>query len=219
MTYDVAGRHYKTKSSLLAELRRILYAYEPEETISGNDSEILAGVLDMHPYRDQKVGHGVSRFYVRVNAQYGNNRGFWLDRVDGSATDWSFMEALKPATNLQNVLGAMRWLIKDQITAHKRAYFADHARRPCSYTGEEISPGDSHVDHVRPNTFERLAQDFALHHEIKLDTIQVQESGDGDVCQVFADPGLAASWQRYHRDNAVLTVISRQANLSHAKRK
>jgi|GEM_PF-2847833 len=227
MTFVLAGVTYSTQAAAKEALQRVLYSSEPGETIVGADRNLLADVLDLHPERERKIGVGVARFFVMTVEAYRDRRGFVrknrcfaLERLDGSTTDWSFTEALRrrPTPNAVKVKGAMRELIREQTQAFRSRAFADGESLACPYTGELLRPDNSDVDHESPQTFDNLVAWFLRSRGLGIDDVVVARNGDGVIGDVLDDADLAADWVEYHRENAVLRLISRVGNLSHAKR-
>lgn len=79
---------FERKSDANAFFRDMLYKYELGDKVSGNDTKILAALLEMHPEAAEKVGCGIQSFSVRT-ADY-NTRCFWVNRTDGSTEKFSF---------------------------------------------------------------------------------------------------------------------------------
>ena len=102
-TYSFGGRAYPSKKAVKDRCRDLLGLTAP---FSEEDSSFLADLLALHPEADEKVGCGVVRFYAD-----GDGWGkvcFWLERLDGGKTDWSFLACLDPPTHVDEVRAAMR---------------------------------------------------------------------------------------------------------------
>jgi len=227
MAFVLAGVAYPTQAAVKEALQRVLNSSEPGETIVGADRNLLADVLDLHPEREKKIGVGVARFFVMTVEAYRDRRGFAsknrcfaLERLDGSTTDWSFTKSLRrrPTPHAVKVKGAMRALIREQTQALRLRAFADGESPACPYTGELLRPDNSDVDHKSPQTFDNLVVWFLRDRGLGIDEVAVATNEDGAIGYVLDDVGLAAEWVDYHLENAVLRVISKTANLSHAKR-
>ena len=68
--------------------KNMLYKYELGDKVSPDDAEILTNLIAMHPESPDKIGVGIESFSVRT-ADY-NTRCFWVNRVDGTTTNFSF---------------------------------------------------------------------------------------------------------------------------------
>lgn len=98
--YRIAEETFSTKKALIERVRKILYAYPERGVLTTNDQRFMADLLMHHPDANQKIGGGIARMWVQTNPVYTNTRNFWLERVDGSSTDFSFMECLSETTHL-----------------------------------------------------------------------------------------------------------------------
>ena len=204
---------FPTKSAATHAIREVLYRYRTGDTVSDADAAFLMGVLARHRQAKAKIGCGVASFQVEQNQ---GSRGFWLTRIDGSRTDWSFVTCLTPKSHEGEVHDAFRTAVRDQIVAFKTAQFAA-GPVCCPHTGERLACDDlAHVDHQPP--FLQLVRDFLTIRGLTLDDIQVVPTVDGNTASELSDQSLAAEWSRYHATHARLTVVSRRANLGLLKR-
>lgn len=69
-------------------LRDMLYKYDLGDKVTDEDAAILTHLVHMHPEAGEKIGLGIESFSVRT-ADYGT-RCFWVNRVDGTTTKFSF---------------------------------------------------------------------------------------------------------------------------------
>lgn len=212
MRYRIGSREFSTKATATQACREILYSYRPGDTVSDLDHvEFLAALLDLHPHAGIKRGPGVATFQVEPN-EYGKVC-FWLTRVDGTRTDWSFIQCLRPTPPAAERLNAFRSAVVGQILA-----FKDTVSFPCAcpITGEELLVDTCHVDHVVP--FKALVELFLAGEGVALLDVKVRPHGDGDSRDELADLVLLSRWQIYHASNAQLRAVSRTANLSVLRR-
>jgi hypothetical protein len=104
------------------------------------------------------------------------------------------------------------------VKEFKDRHYALHAARGlpvvCPLTGEPVALEDAHVDHVPPDTFDSLLSRFVAEAGIDPGSVKTTGHGDGEVVLRLADAGLARAWERFHRENARLRVVSRRGNLS-----
>lgn len=209
---------FATKATLQDYIRTIVGKYADEETLSGPDLRFVLALLDRHPNADVKVGAGVESIIVRRNPVYRQTRGFHIFRVDGTDTDFSWVECLNPTPHAKKVARALRALIEPQTMAFKQRFF-DTQPHVCALTGESISFVGSHVDHVPPLTFEYLVSAFCSDYGIDINTVPLRdELADNKYVDVIDDDLIAVRWTDYHAAHAVLRVVSRLGNLSYSKR-
>ena len=81
----------------------------------------------------------------------------------------------------------------------------------CALTGAPLDPSDCHADHVVP--FEELA-DEVVASVGGLDAIPIVPSADGVTVHPVADGVVKETWRAFHRERAVLRLVTARANLS-----
>lgn len=99
----IGPRSFRTQKSALEHYKALLHRYQDGDRISdpGDHTDLVALVERYDPILDQvgepakdcgQIGH----FERRLNTGTGwSNSGFWVVRLDGSATDFSYIWAVK----------------------------------------------------------------------------------------------------------------------------
>jgi len=175
--------------------------------VTGPDHEFLLALLDCHSEAESKIGAGVDHFEVRPNRF--KTPTFWLVRVDGSETDFSYRNCLygKPSHRAQ-VLAALRVACAPQCIAFKKLALANPYQR-CTITGEPLDE-TSEVHHLHWS-FNTIAVAFAEQCG-GFDSIRVTPTKDRAVGRTLADDALAERWREFHRRTAVLSLITLEAH-------
>ena len=89
--YQIGGRPFFTRQELEEFIREIVRRYEDGVPVGPEDQQFLENLFRRHPDVHDKFGDGIASIEVRTNkAMYGKNRGFWIQRVDGSDIDISW---------------------------------------------------------------------------------------------------------------------------------
>lgn len=210
MTKVPSDRKRAWKKLVGDRAREILNRATIGQPIAGDAESFLRDLVTLHPEAEDKIGCGIDRFEVRQNEWKG--RTFWLVRLDGTETDFSFLKCLTPPTAEQDFAHACRCCVVDQILAFKNAIFDRSPSIECPVTGEALTRQTAHIDHAPPNTFRELVARFAA--QIPDIRAAVKPTADGDLRTTFADPSVAARFSEFHRANATLRAVSRRANLS-----
>jgi hypothetical protein len=200
----LGGQTFKTKTQVTAACRDMLYGR------ASIDHAFLLDLLSLHQESDQKIGCGVQRFFTAPDG-YGGI-GFWLERVDGSKTDWSFVKCLTPPTHRQEVLAGLRHAIGDQVLAFRGKALARGA--VCAITGVPVTVRTAHVDHKPPKTFAALVEAFLKEQHLDFDDIAVESTADGSTVTELFDPAVVEAWSIFHAQEAELQLTSAQANLA-----
>ncbi len=207
--YVLGAKRYATKKAVIAHCRSILDAATLPTV---DDAAFLLDLLGHHRKAAQKIGCGVRRFFVHADGFGG--RCFWLERLDGTCTDWSFLSCLAPPTREQEVRSALRALVSADVVAFRDDVFAASPVRACAITGAPVTRDDAHVDHQPPDTFLSLVERFLVRLGRGYAEILIKPTSDGCTVTRLADDEVARAWIEFHRTHAVLRVTSAHANLS-----
>lgn len=221
-SYTINGVTFTTQQELVAHIRAILKRYSNGEMLDMFDNLFVYDLLRLHPEADRKIGSGVEFFFVADNPVYPGprSRGFRVHRADGSETDFSFWECVRPSSHSQKVIDAFRHVIEPDLRQFKQHVFdsSDDGIVACPDTGQTLTFTSAHVDHKAPLTFDRMIADFLVFEGISANDVRLHASGDNEYQDRLVDLALQERWIAYHRDNAVLEVVSATANLSLRKR-
>lgn len=215
--YLVGGLRFKTQKQLKEYVRWILHAAPSGEPLNDRSLAFMNELLSLHPQADQKIGSGVKAMVVRQNPVFRDTRGFWIIRTDGSETDFSFLECISASNHRAKVLSAARGAVVGQILAFREAWFANNADVSgyvvCPLTGDAVTVENCHVDHIPPQTFVRLWEQFMEWQDTNFDKVALLPGQDNSFGDVFADQQFSADWSDFHANCARLRVTSVYGNL------
>lgn len=110
----------------------------------------------------------------------------------------------------------MRDAVADQVMEFRDRAFAETDQLVCRLTGVPISKYHSHVDHISPNTFAAIAEDWLKVNKLSFAEVELARSHDGYGWTLSA-PEQIAGWSYFHRAHAQLRLLSPQGNLSEAR--
>ncbi|MBX3208412.1 MAG: DCL family protein [Labilithrix sp.] len=210
--YTIHGIEFRTQKALREHCSRLLKL----PTLDADAQSFLRELLERHPERDIKVGCGVARVYIGGN-DFGK-RCFWIERIDGSRTDFSFISCISPPSHESEVRTAMRRHIDSQIIAFRDHAFSEGVAVACAITGQLVANEDAHIDHRPPNTFHTLVDRFLASESREIRTVAVEPTRDGVTAWGLADLELAARWSAFHAQYCDLQVVTKRANLSQGSR-
>ena len=218
-TYLVHGEVFRTKSELQERIKRILWRYEDRQTLATDDFEFMLDLLQHHPRAETKMGVGVAHMLVKKNPIYHGTRSFYLVRLDGTETDFSYLECITPTSKRKKVKMACRALVEPYTMEFKQRFFDERGGVAiCELTGEKIYFIGSHVDHIPPKTFDALFAQFIDYYGIDIEAIDLKdEFVDNKIQNELADENLSTLWVKWHNEHAELRVVSKCANLSRVK--
>lgn len=211
---------FKSKKAAIAALRAIRDAHKDRQLIVDEDAlDVLMGVVAAHPQAAEKIGAGIAGFYVAQAPEY-STRCFYLKRVDGSHTDFSWNEAVTPTTPPKRLHSACRNAIADQKLEFRDAEWRqdDLAPRICAITGKSFTREEAHVDHCPPKTHAKLVEQWLSHTSLAVADILIDHIGDLRATDHLADKDQRVAWKRFHLKHAELRIVSASGNLQQGTR-
>jgi hypothetical protein len=143
-----------------------------------------------------------------MHRSYAITRCFWLERHDGTITDISYLECLKPSTHSEQVTHALRCAVSPDVVRAKT-----YLPLGCAVCR---APDGDHVDHAQP-PFTVLAEHW-LETVGGAAAIALEPSSDADGITRLSDDALAGAWVLFHREHALLQRLCSACNLSKGAR-
>jgi len=209
----VGTQTFQTMDEFKTYVRKMLYDIEQGVVIGEPHHSFLCQLVLRHKEAADKIGSGIKHFKVLTNTNYGGkNRCFYLFRTDGTHTDFSYQKCVATPSPWQMYMDALRTAVIEQIIAAREAAFGRSEEILCPIKNVMITRSACHVDHVAPNTFAALVDRFNdeewIHEEIPPST----GGGDNACGRRLTDKGLEERWRYFHRANARLRVISKEAH-------
>lgn len=223
------GKAWSTQTEALAHFRSMLHRYADNACLEDRaDHDDLVALLERYDGvisdGPSKIGPGIDSFFRRRNiGENYSTPGFWVRRVDGTETDFSFPAAVRgePKTWQQEFYDACRNAVAADLKAAKRAHFQKYGDAnglvPCDLTDELISFEEAHIDHAYP-TFGQLVVSFRAANGWQQDvpTGLLTAPSDAQTTTLFVVSEVAERFRSFHRGAASLRVIARRQNLSMA---
>lgn len=205
-----------------AHFKEMLNRHDLGDDVTRQDRDELYALLRRHPEAVTKIGLGVERFFV--DKAYMGTRCFWIERIDGSTTDFSYSSCVsgKAPTIDQEFAQACRVAVDPDLREAKRRYFDTHAddagRVKCAVTGEFLTIDEAHIDHKPPMTFEVIVNTFrSSHPEIVPDYDIITPPADSQFVPQFTDDAVRDAFRSYHHNIAEqgnLQIVTARTNLS-----
>lgn len=210
----IGDEAFPSKEAAKIRVRAMIGRYSFGEHLNADDMTFCLNLFQHHTEYTNKIGVGIRAIEVCRDEQ--GNRYLHLHRTDGTDIDISWVHCISPKKWETVVLEALRSSIKAQIQEAKESFLRLGVK--CPFRGTQLSASNSHVDHSQP-TFSQLVSEFLRCHSLQLSDIHLMEQPGNDFRGLIADKTLRDAWERFHRDNAKLRLISNAANLSDARRK
>lgn len=192
-----------------------------------SDHDDLLALLERYDFAigdaPGKIGVGVNHFETRINVTNGGRSvGFWVVRVDGSETDFSFIRAVNeaPKRELEQLSDACREAVFPELQSAKALYFATHAdthgKVSCAFTGNSITVKECALEYLQSG-FAQIVKTFAdlKGWGVKIPPNILTEPADAQTTTVFASPDCAAAFRQFHRETAQICVVDKANRRSH----
>lgn len=187
-------------------------AYSPGETIA--DPTHLRAVTDLlqcHVDRAQKIGAGIKRLFVDSAPDH-PSLCFWVERVDGVATDFGVPSCLQGIGTLNRQ--SFRQIIRPVIEDFKRARIGNSPTFASDFSGTTFWVSVAHVDHEVP--FDGIIAKFAALEDFSLETRLLTVSQDACSVPVWLDRALPGRFLNHHA-RYPLRLVHKLENLSDIK--
>ena len=213
---------FPTKARAEAYIRGILESYPrnctPRPNCAGHalreeHRAFVYDILRLHRHFETIAGSGVREIRVQ-HIKDGAQARFMLVRGEYDWRDFSWRDALYPRDHKQDVHKVCRSLVRDQISRFKDRAFGPLEILHCPVTGEVTDWSGSDVDHIPPDTFEALVEEWLQTLAIKYEDVEIVPSPNYEEESTFLDTVLSQTWREYHRKHAKLRVVSAFANRS-----
>ena len=214
----IGSNEFKFQKDALEFYKEILTRVRANAEIKGEDHEHLLALIERHPDAVQKIGVGITYFY-KAPTEMGTSC-FWIHRIDGSKTDFSYLSAVtaKSKSLYQKFADACRHAVRNDLRKTKEEFFKNHADEKgcieCEVSGNKITIYESHLDHKKPLTFQVIVITFIHANQIEINNEMLSLSVDGQFETEFLDLSLKEKFREFHHRVAQLRIINPKANLS-----
>jgi hypothetical protein len=137
----------KYKKTLLEKCKFILNKYEINSILNDEDKIYMTTIIQNHKEAKQKIGCGIKNIRIRLS-QY-NNKAFYIERNDGTTTDFSYIKSLYHASPISDIKKACRTAIYQDILYYKDQLYKKKVI--CIICNKEISKEELHIHHNKPD--------------------------------------------------------------------
>ena len=193
----------------MAEIRA---AYSPGETITDAlHTRAVMDLLQCHVDRAQKIGAGIKRLFVDYAPDH-PSLCFWVERVDGVATDFGVPSCLQGIGILNRQ--SFRQLVRPVIEEFKQRRTGTSVTFVSDFSGASFSVSEAQVDHE--TAFEDILAGFAAAEGFSIETKLLTMSRDACSVPVWIDPTLPDRFLQHHA-KFPLRLVQRRENLSDIK--
>ena len=210
---------FVSKKEAAAYFRNILQSAELEVELSSSDLADVEALLSCHPAANEKIGTGIAAIFVGQDTFGG--RCYHVRRADNTVDNFGMKYCINgepPA--FRRFSNACRLVVATDMADFRNRAFNDPEKClngyvRCAKTGFWVSSAGAHVDHAFPLTFSRIVRDFISSRAIDLEKFDAY-AHEGLYGCVFSDPAMVEDFRQYHKEVAVLQVVTKESNLRDA---
>lgn len=211
--YRFGKEAFTSQAAVMKHSAEMRAKYGVGETISAADD--IAFLMDLvagHIHCGDKAGVGVARFYSDYAPEHGTVC-FWLQRTDGSKTDFGVPACIRGIIHLNKQ--SLREAIAPQLAVFKSTKLPVSCDTFTSeYSGNLFPAEDAVVDHVEP--FDQIVEHFFREQGVNIASEMLTKSVDASSKPVWRNPALIDQFMAYHAIFPLRLVHWRE-NLSEIK--
>lgn len=212
-----SGLTFKSAAAAQRHAKAIKDRYQIGESLNAQDRADIVAFARHHA--DDKRPDDVNDIIIRVPpGRPPTAAGLHLVYADGTVDDCSYKYFFKPGQRHEvQVKRALRDLIEPQIVEFREAMRkqADiEGRVACAITGVPTPIGEMHIDHKPPKTFDALVAGFLSELGLTFADIPISAPAANQATVTILDEAVHIDFDTYHRENCVLQITSKGANLS-----
>lgn len=233
----IGKKTFPSKKSATKFYKDILDSYNFGEKLNNSDAEALIVLVatseDTTPAETLEYAQDCIYGYISEDEEYNewfaNNRitgvvvdrhpdfrttkcFFFLEKTEGKNEKNIFSYRAKIngyPTDIQRFSRACRFTVYDRIRKFKMGQFKNRPVK-CVISGEIVEWEECQVDHKSPLTFSVIVKSFIIANNLDIAKIEYTYSNSREK---FVDESIAKNFDEFHKNMAVLRIISTKENL------
>jgi hypothetical protein len=211
--YRFGKESFSSQDAVMKHSSAMRARYGVGQTISAPDD--IAFLLDLvagHIHSDDKSGVGVARFYSDYAPEHATTC-FWLERTDGTRTDFGVPACIKKIGHLNKQ--SLREAIAPQLAEFKsRKLVSSPVSFISEFSGKTFPVAEAVADHVEP--FDTIVDQFFGERGVDIKTEMLTRSVDASSVPVWRNTKLIEEFLKFHALFPLRLVHARE-NLSEIK--
>jgi hypothetical protein len=200
-----------TKKELTERCRAITRQYNINEKIDNAEHfAFLMNLFSRHSEWDMKRGCGIKS--ITVKKDFYGNKYFYLNRVDGTGTDISFVHCISERKPIAIIKQACRYAVRNEIEAYRRKN-VQYGVTTCPITGDVLTQDNTHIDHY-DLTFQQMFDRWIAGRSIDELFKKINKTDDNSLLTYFTCDLLISEFIEFHNKHCKLRAVTKTANLS-----
>jgi len=212
----IQGEVFSNRASLSRRCVAIKQTLESTGIITDTDESFIFEVLSHHPnwaikslcdepvLSIDKARYGTTCWYLTCEGQEPQSISI------GEAIKGVFNKYTSTSDTLYDFKQSARSAVEDQIKTF-RASLVEANEMTCAISGVSLSPSEIHIDHQPPRYFDTLLFEYTQANSINPMREGITVHSGGRIS--FTKQSTREGWSQYHKQEASLRAISKQANL------
>lgn len=207
----INGIEFNSKTQAQKYVKELLTKYTNNDILSQEDFEFMIAYFKHFHYEwIRKSGAGVE--YIFIKKSVWDNNEFWIQRVDGSTTDISYILKRIEKPDYKYMLElALSQAVSNDILAFKNELFKGQEQITLEETNEEVTENDVELTYI-DNSFRTITTEFMASKELKATAELFVANDDLSSLPELIDADLVAAFVAYHNEVAKLKAVSVKAN-------
>jgi len=188
----LAGHEFSSLTAAKIYAKSLLDKYNPGDCIKEDEVAFMKAAIALRGTEKlmEKIGVGIESIFIDYNR--GGDKGFYIRRVDGSETDFSYLKCFTKQSVFTDFSTACRNAVKEDKAALK--------------TGLGFDQYDVHHNGL---DFKAIVQAFIEDRHIDITTIEFL-TGDGIEGRYFMDEELTTAFREFHSLHASMEVLPKK---------
>jgi len=213
----IGDKTFSSKSKAQSFYKGILNSYEVGEELSEEDCKNISDLVYMDCGLDneeisayeEETGDYIKSVMVDYHPEFRSTKCFFLMGGIDEKQLFSYLLAINGAiSDNQRFSKTCRHLVSERLREFKKQRFENRPVK-CAITNEIVEWEECQIDHKAPLTFSVIVKSFIIAHKIDISKVEY-------VCELtkeqFADQELADKFDAFHKEMAVLRVLSTKQN-------
>ncbi|ACZ12922.1 DCL family protein [Sulfurospirillum deleyianum] len=214
-TIKIGNQEFTSKTQALTFYKIILNAYKVGEELNRQDFASVKNLV----YRDfeneeieayeKETGDYLKSVTVDLHPDFRGTQCFFLLYQSGKKALFGYRLAINnDLSNEKFFSRACRFTIANRLRDFKKHCFKNRPVK-CALTNEIIEWEECQIDHKSPLTFSVIVKSFIIANKLDLSTIKY---GAENGVEYFLDEELAQKFDLFHKEMAVLRILSTKEN-------
>ena len=211
----IGDKIFDSKAKAIEFYKRILNSYEICEELNETDHKDISNLVyigfsdeEIKDY-EKETGDYIKSILVDRHPEFRGTKCFFLVGVDERKELFSYLQAINGGmSDAQRFSKACRHLVSERLREFKKQQFKNKPVK-CAITNQIVEWEDCQIDHKAPLTFSVIVKSFIVAYKVDVSKVEY-------VCKItkeqFADQDLAHKVDSFHKEMAVLRILSTKQN-------